>query len=102
MSQPAVKEVTEAVSFVNLEASKRTKEAGWVDRVPYEYGNEAPTWAGNAARYEWKDDFGDVGPEDQELEKMLFKDEHRVEAGDQMDKYEHLSPWCELVAKYPN
>ncbi|KAI4165241.1 MAG: hypothetical protein LQ342_001109 [Letrouitia transgressa] len=101
MSQPAVKEVTEAVSFVNLEASKRTKEAGWVDRVPYEYGNEAPTWAGNAARYEWKDDFGDVGPEDQELEKMLFKDEHRVEAGDQMDKIVNIKVTVESENRIP-
>lgn len=36
---------------------------------------ELPKWAGNAAKYEWKDEYGDVGPEIPELEEMLFRNE---------------------------
>lgn len=46
-----------------------------------EFGGEPPAaedlpeWAGNAAKYEWKDEYGDVGPEIPELEEMLFRNE---------------------------
>ncbi|KAH6671917.1 P-loop containing nucleoside triphosphate hydrolase protein [Halenospora varia] len=38
-------------------------------------------WAGNAAVYEWKEEFGDVGPEFPQLEKQLFGSEFHVKAG---------------------
>ena len=86
MSQANVNTVAEGVSFVNLEASQRTKEAGWVPRQPFDYSDEASTWAADAQRYEWKDEYGDVGPEDPELEKMLFRDEQKMEVGEHIDK----------------
>lgn len=42
---------------------------------------EPPAWESAAARYEWKDDYGDIGPAFPELEKILFGDEDHVRAG---------------------
>lgn len=41
----------------------------------------SPDWAGQAAKYEWKAEYGDVGPADPRLEKMLFYSEHAVRKG---------------------
>lgn len=62
---------------------------GWEARTPFNYeaskpepgtslegdapGNDDPVWAHNAAKYEWDDTFGDVGPRIPELEEALFK-----------------------------
>lgn len=35
---------------------------------------EATNWEGNAAIYEWNDEYGEVGPKHPELEVMLFGD----------------------------
>ena len=40
-----------------------------------------PEWAGHAAKYEWNAEYGDVGPADPRLEKMLFFSEHTVRKG---------------------
>ena len=92
---------------VNEESLKRVKDAQWVDAQEYNYdaynssdkaprgaapseaegGNDnAPTWAARAARYEWSDDYGDVGPEDPELERMLFGGENKMQAGSEFAK----------------
>jgi ATP-dependent RNA helicase DDX3X len=42
-------------------------------------------WAANAARYEWKDEYGDVGPRVPELEERLFRDEHILRKGNCFD-----------------
>ena len=47
---------------------------------------EAPTWAANAAKYEWLDEYGDVGPPHPELEKMLFSSDHINRRGRQFDQ----------------
>ena len=44
-----------------------------------------PDWAGEAAKYEWKAEYGDVGPADPRLEKMLFFSEHAVRKGVEYD-----------------
>lgn len=63
------------------------QELGWVEPQAYDYeaatargytntGDvEGQTWAHNFKRYEWKDEYGDVGPEIPELEKELFQNE---------------------------
>lgn len=38
-------------------------------------------WANNAAIYTWDDDFGEIGPAHEELEKMLFGAENHVKTG---------------------
>lgn len=47
--------------------------------------NRESGWFSEARRYEWNEAYGDVGPRDEELEKDLFFDEHRVRRGIQFD-----------------
>ena len=58
----------------------------WGGRKTIDDYSSVPAWAANASRYEWSDDFGDVGPEDKDLEKMLFHAEEKMEVGDQLKK----------------
>ena len=91
---------------VNEQALERVKEANWGVRQEYDYAKytegprdrtapgsdgdalhgNAPTWAANAAKYEWDDEYGDVGPEHDELKQMLFGDEHKMEQGQELSK----------------
>ena len=45
-------------------------------------------WGSAAAKYEWSDEYGDVGPRNPELEKMLFEGEYIQRSGVQ---FEHLT-----------
>lgn len=82
------------------EAESKAREHGYTAPVPYDYsaygsrGQAAPNGGVNisapvkvgfnateAARYEWKDEYGDVGPKIPELEKYLFASEFRMDAG---------------------
>lgn len=40
-----------------------------------EQTKDVPSWASNAMKYEWSDEYGDVGPAHPELERQLFKNE---------------------------
>lgn len=91
---------------VNEQALERVKEANWGARHEYDYAKytegprdktaptlegatpqgNLPTWAANAAKYEWDDEYGDVGPEHDELRQMLFGDEHKMEQGQEISK----------------
>ena len=91
---------------VNEQALERVKEAKWGARQEYDYAKytegprdktapasegdtpqgNPPTWAANAAKYEWDDEYGDVGPEHDELKQMLFGDEHKMEQGQELSK----------------
>lgn len=104
----ALADVTNKVNGIqiNEEAVKRVRDAHWVEPVKFDYdayntaprdqrssapaeGDEVenvPTWAANAIKYEWSDEYGDVGPEHKALEKMLFTNEHRMEKGDEFSK----------------
>lgn len=101
----AAAEVTDKMgnaSLKNAEAAQRSRDAGWVEPVKYDYdtynadGKEArdtldpdaelPTWAANATKYEWKDEYGDVGPVSPELEAVLFGRETRVTEGKYREK----------------
>ena len=42
-----------------------------------------PSWAANAVRYEWLEEYGDVAPRHEALEKMLFNDKSKMEKGEQ-------------------
>jgi ATP-dependent RNA helicase DDX3X len=83
---------------------KNPQEAGWVEKQPYDYdtynksskelydeglapgGLGAQDWASNAAKYEWDEEYGDVGPEFLELEKQLFGGENRMRTGIEFSK----------------
>lgn len=49
------------------------------------YTAEVPVWASNAAKYEWDDEYGDVGPAHPVLEKQLFRDRYIARAGQKLD-----------------
>lgn len=83
-------------SFLNEEAAALAREKGWAERLEYDYsvynstekpgeGSEAP-WAAGAAKYEWSDEYGDVGPPNPELEQMLFQGEFAGRAGVKFDQ----------------
>ena len=44
-----------------------------------------PGWAANAARYEWKEEYGEVGPRVPELEERLFRNRFILRKGNQFE-----------------
>lgn len=70
------------------DSAARAREQGWAKPEKYNYSAynastreereavesmlELSDWASNAAKYEWKDEFGDIGPPHPELERQLF------------------------------
>lgn len=71
---------TPAVAGIDL-----TKEA--VDpSKPATENENVPDWASNAKKYEWSDEFGDVGPVFRDLELQLFHGEHINRTGIAFDK----------------
>lgn len=71
---------TPAVAAINL-----IKGVG--DPSTLDTNENAPAWASNAKKYEWSDQFGDVGPVFRDLELQLFHDEHINRTGIAFDKY---------------
>ena len=83
--------------------SQRAREHGWVEPEKFDYEtynagtreereaveqtHEVPAWASNAMKYEWSDEYGDVGPEHPELEQELFKDQFKMQSGIEFEKY---------------
>ena len=47
-----------------------------------EVGDKDFAWGYKAAKYEWVGDYGDVGPEDKDLEELLFNNPNRPVTGD--------------------
>ena len=104
----ALADVTNKVNGIkiNEEAIKRARDSGFPEPEKYDYDtynkssrdqapapaaddgedDDTPTWATNAMRYEWSDEYGDVGPEHKALEKILFGGKNKSEKGDFFDK----------------
>lgn len=76
----------------NKEASAEARAKGWAEPAEYDYSKyvnpvssaaatgdadmvqeDIPEWAATAAKYEWDNDYGDVGPPNPDLEQMLFQ-----------------------------
>ncbi|PYI02514.1 DEAD/DEAH box RNA helicase [Aspergillus sclerotiicarbonarius CBS 121057] len=89
----ALKESTGNESNPPTEAASIAREKGWTTPEQYDYekytatvtplgpsqndGDEnLPAWAAQAAKYEWQDDYGDVGPENPALEEQLYRGEY--------------------------
>ena len=82
---------------VDPEAAARARDHGWIEQNAYDYKRynatvkdpdtpaEGPIWAVNAKKYEWKDEYGDVGPEDPVLEIDLFGSEHTMRKGEDFE-----------------
>lgn len=90
----ALADVTNDQNNRNTEAAAIARERGWVAPEALDYdkykfapaeklaeGGESlqeepvPEWAANAAKYEWNDEYGDVGPKNPRLEEQLFRSE---------------------------
>lgn len=90
----ALADVTNDQNNRNTEAAAIARERGWVAPEALDYdkykfapaeklaeGDESlqeepvPEWAANAAKYEWNDEYGDVGPKNPRLEEQLFRSE---------------------------
>ena len=107
-SEPALADVTnsmQAVSVQDVDAAKRSRDAGWAEPQKFDYevynagfpnkeetsaaeGIRNVAWAGNAEKYEWKEEYGDVGPRHEALEEMLFRNEYINRTGLQYEKYD--------------
>ncbi|PYH84840.1 putative DEAD/DEAH box RNA helicase [Aspergillus uvarum CBS 121591] len=94
----ALDDVTNSQDNKENDASNLARAKGWVAPESYDYDKytaasapdqpagdsgdgQLPEWAANAAKYEWKDEYGDVGPEIPELEEQLFRNEFINRAG---------------------
>lgn len=91
----ALPDSEEPKSRMDAAAAAVAREKGWVEPEKYDYSKyalpvkpvgegpptEAPApgsdlaWAHEARKYEWNEEHGDVGPEDKQLEEMLFGSE---------------------------
>lgn len=70
------------------------RQLGWKPKEQLDYAtasanfkdqqshSNVPQWSSQAQKYEWHDEFGEVGPEDPALEKALFEDTHRPQKGE--------------------
>ena len=104
----ALADVTNKVANVQFseDTVKRVREFGWVSPEKYDYDalaadprgksstapepdqlqGDVPSWAASAIKYEWSDEYGDIGPEHKVLEEMLFHDQDHVKTGDEFSK----------------
>ncbi|KAL9596039.1 MAG: hypothetical protein Q9219_006055 [cf. Caloplaca sp. 3 TL-2023] len=82
----------------DTEVKDTSNVAAWGDRKNIDDYDTIPSWAANARRYEWSDEFGDVGPEDPELEAMLFHAEDKMEVGDHLQKLTDIAVTLESEA----
>ena len=79
------------------EAAAKARAYGFVEPIKYDYtlygvktGNEADgeatslpnfSWAASAAKYEYDEEYGEIGPRIPQLEQQLFTGEHIVRTG---------------------
>ena len=98
----------EKVTVQEGDAAKRSREAGWAEPQKFNYdvynagfsnkeekaaaeGIEEVGWAGNAEKYEWQGDYGDIGPRHEALEDVLFRNDFINRTGLQYEKYVWVS-----------
>ena len=85
------------------EAIAKAREHKWVEPQKYDYSiynkqsgdtgtdisqSRQYEWASSAGKYEWKDEYGEVGPRVPELEKQLFNNDLRMKHGDNFNAFE--------------
>ena len=96
--QGALNDVSNDTAPTNGETRTVAREKGWAEPSSYDYeayGKQAidatvadqslPTWGHNAQKYEWREDYGDVGPRNEELEQMLYHSEFIPRQGIKFD-----------------
>ncbi|KAJ5624383.1 ATP-dependent RNA helicase ded1 [Penicillium lagena] len=80
------------------DAARAAQEAGWAKPTPFNYDidtNEVKEWAAVAPKYEWKDEFGEVGPPVPELEDQLFRNDYITRVGYKLDALNAIDVTCE-------
>ena len=50
-----------------------------------QFTGDVPLWASNAMKYEWDDEYGEVGPAHPELERQLFQGRYQMRSGEKLD-----------------
>ncbi|KAJ5820329.1 ATP-dependent RNA helicase ded1 [Penicillium riverlandense] len=80
------------------DAARAAQEAGWTKPIPFNYDidtKEVREWAAVAPKYEWKDEFGEVGPPVPELEDQLFRNDFITRVGYKLDALNAIDVTCE-------
>ncbi|EGC41698.1 DEAD/DEAH box RNA helicase [Histoplasma capsulatum var. duboisii H88] len=107
----AIDQVADSANNLKEEAAALARQKGWTEPQRYDYDtynadpkpgegaglSDLPEWASNAAKYEWKEEYGDVGPRNEELEKMLFHDEYLNRAGNKFDRLREVKVTAETT-----
>ncbi|KAK2850683.1 hypothetical protein FQN49_005424 [Arthroderma sp. PD_2] len=91
------------------ESAAMAREKGWVVPQRYNYDAyntlnkdevaDALPWASNSAKYEWKEEYGDIGPPNEELEQMLFKDEYIPRVGKLVENLRQIQVTAETTER---
>lgn len=87
--QAGQQEATPAAAELDQEAlRKRARDQGWTETTAFDYdsyqrqGGDNRDWFGAGAVYEWSDEYGEVAPRFEELEKILFGRDTHIEEGE--------------------
>lgn len=86
----------ESLTLSKDEFLQKARSAGWTETTAFNYddfqrqGGHDADWHGAGKVYEWKDEYGDVGPEVPELEIVLFGGEFLMRQGDHMDSFKNI------------
>ncbi|EAA60033.1 hypothetical protein AN9445.2 [Aspergillus nidulans FGSC A4] len=107
----ALADVTNVQNTKNIEVSALAREKGRVEPKDYDYEKYVtvipsekpaekgenyqdeqsfPEWAANAVKYEWNDEYGDVGPENPHLEEQLFRAEFINRTGLKIENLQNI------------
>ncbi|KKK21860.1 DEAD-box protein, partial [Aspergillus ochraceoroseus] len=110
----ALTDVTNEQTNKNADAATIAREKGWAQPEVYNYEKytaappppadtlaeevvqeSVPEWAAQAAKYEWNDEYGDIGPENPELEEMLFRNEFINRTGLKLGALQNIEVFAE-------
>jgi ATP-dependent RNA helicase DDX3X len=97
--QGALNDITNDSAPKNSEPGTAARAKGWAEPSSYDYeeygkttkddtvvNNTLPTWGHNAQKYEWQEEYGDVGPRNEDLEEMLYHSEFITRQGIKFDE----------------
>ncbi|EME38786.1 hypothetical protein DOTSEDRAFT_180684 [Dothistroma septosporum NZE10] len=90
----AAASTTSAPDTTKIEQHQRARDAGWTDTTAFDYdtyqrsGGDSGEWYGQSKVYEWSGEYGDIGPEVPELEKVLFGSDLITREGEHRENIE--------------
>ncbi|KAG9231263.1 putative ATP-dependent RNA helicase ded1 [Amylocarpus encephaloides] len=95
------KQISEDIELANGENNEAaaTAAAGLIETAGAVGGLKLGDWSGNAAVYEWSEEYGDIGPVFPALEKQLFGSEFHVKAGIEFEKIREIEVFQEGVTR---